>query len=163
MTKANRFAGLEIPVLLAAALLLLFMIAPEVMAQLQSPGPPNYSAGRNGLAAHYQVSNVKESGTNVRLTLEVGLTNPGEAALTNAVVTVRGSVLMPRTYASFPAMSLSAHQTVRLSREITVPLREYHHWQRGACPMLIIDFQDAAGKPVRRTVQLIRGPFGKGE
>ena len=45
-----------------------------------------------------------------------------------------------------------------LEGTFTVPAREYEQWMKGARPNFVIEFQDAAGKKQRQSVELTQIP-----
>jgi hypothetical protein len=67
---------------------------------------------------------------------------------------------------SFTNVSMVYRKWVDLDGSFIVPLREYHEWQHGAVPYLVVTYADEAGKELRSAVELkpaLGGGLPKGE
>ncbi len=126
---------------------------------------PLLAHGKNGrdFAGFYDVKDATDLGSEVQLTLLLRLFNYSDAEVADATLTLRDSLLRQKSYGSFPSVSVGDRQSVRLSGGFTIPHREYERWQRGAVPNLIIEFKDAAGKSIRRRIELVKMPLGEKE
>jgi hypothetical protein len=134
----------------ASAALLCTQFAPVVRA----------SGGRD-FAGFYEVSDATVLGDQVRLTFSARIFNYSDAYITSATVTLAGPGAPDGNYATFNGISLSDKQSVRLSREITIPQHEYERWGKGQTPLLTVDYVDLSGAMQRRGVELSLGPVGK--
>ena len=119
------------------------------------------SGGRGGFTGSYEVRNVLNLGSHVRLTLDVDVQNRTSADVADARLTLR-ELRLPQIYGSFPSVSLPAGQSVHLSQNITVPFREYQRWQQGQ-PILLLEFHDQAGNLIRHRVVLQTAEPAKGK
>lgn len=112
-------------------------------------------------AGFYQVDGVSRQGQNYSVNLSVRIFNYSGADVANAKVLLRDSVLIDKTYATFPATSLIDRGNVVLkTTHIAIPIREYERWQRRG-PVLEIQFQSPDGKNRQEAIDLIARPVGE--
>ncbi len=121
------------------------------------------ACGRNGrdFAGFYQIKDAADQGLAFKVRFAIRVFNYSDADATQATLTLANSLSPRRAYGSFTQVSIPRGGDVVLSGNFAVPLREYKRWQRGGAPELIIQFQDDAGKTVRRSVELTRRPLGE--
>ena len=120
------------------------------------------AAGKNGrdFAGIYQIKNSANQGATVRVTLAIRVFNYSENDVTDGSVSFRQSDASHNILGSISGVSVSEHQSVLVTAEISVPLSEYTRWHRGARPVVTIEFQDADGNPQSEPVEIVRGHAG---
>jgi hypothetical protein len=123
---------------------------------------PAHAANGRDFAGFYEIGNVIQQGSTVRLTFSVRLFNYSGAKVSGATLTLRDRLLLQQINASFPSLSFRDHESVRCSAEVTISRFEYERWQRGGVPNLFIEFQDSKGNLVRRRAELVQRPVGRG-
>ena len=111
-----------------------------------------------GFSGFYHFSAVSESGDTASPTLRLRLVNHSGMDVSNATVQVRDPVIRGLNYGSFPNVNIPAGGTVSLSDIVEIPQREYQNWRLGRTPALTIEYTDAAGKQVRRPIQIAPDP-----
>lgn len=125
-------------------LLCLLLQAPE------SRGAPN-----TRLRGSYAVKEEAKSGADVRVMLELSLFNDSNVDLVAVRLTLRDSLLLAKSYGTFEGISIRAGQSTRLRGEFTIPLREYHLWQKGHQPNLFAEFEDRRERSQRVVLGLV--------
>jgi hypothetical protein len=122
--------------------------------------------GRN-FAGEFQVRNVVDEGSVVRFELHVKVFNFSGADVKDATLTLadRRPGANPAAaidyQGSFTNVSIGYRKSAVLEGSFTVPVREYHAWQRGAAPYLVVTYLDESGNELRSPVEL-RPPMGGG-
>lgn len=106
-------------------------------------------------AAFYGVADVQDLGEDVSLTLKLRVYNYGSEDVTGATLTLEDSAEPAKIYGAFEGVSMPSRQSVLLSADLIIPRREYDRWQSGGGPRVFLEFRDAQGEPVRRTVEII--------
>ncbi len=105
-------------------------------------------------AGSYNLSNPREQGDLMRVTLNFQVQNLSDADVKNAVITLRqntGTVLAGETK---PIKLLRDRGTVKVSQRFIVSRIEYEHWLQGSQPTVFIVYHDAKGTRWERYVQL---------
>jgi hypothetical protein len=111
-------------------------------------------------AGSYSLTNVTEQNNEVKLTLTVQVFNNSDADIQQASLVLHQSGPGMTVQGAFPPVKVFRNRTdVRLSHEFTVPREEYHRWQNGMEPRLMVHFMGANGIEQRRTIQLARRPI----
>ena len=111
-------------------------------------------AGRD-FAGFYDLTNITNLGTDYRVTLSLTVFNYRGSAVAGATITLEDSVEPGKTYGSFGStISVGDRGSATLRGTFTVPAAEYRFWQIGSTPRVMIQFQDSAGRTVRRAIEL---------
>jgi hypothetical protein len=111
-------------------------------------------------AGSYTLTKVTEQNNEVKLTLTVQVFNNSDADIRQASLVLHQSGPGMAVHGAFPPVKLFRdHTDVLLSQEFTVPSVEYHRWQNGMEPRLMVHFTGANGIEQRRTIQLARRPM----
>jgi hypothetical protein len=112
-------------------------------------------------AGNYSLTNVTEKGEQVEVTLGLLLFNYTGADLRGAAVTVRPfrpEPSGPRVEGSFAPIQLwRSGRDVVLHQQLTVSKDEFQGWSRSTPPIILITYNDGAGRH-QRPVQLSRRP-----
>jgi hypothetical protein len=130
----------------------------------------NAEHGRN-FAGEFQVHDVVDEGSAVKLGLHVRIFNFSGADVRDATLTLAdrrpGPSLDASDYqGSFTNVSIAYRKSIELDGSFTVPVREHGQWKRGAVPNLVVTYVDETGKEIRSAVQLkpaLGGGLPKGE
>ncbi|MBV9300558.1 MAG: hypothetical protein JOY62_01070 [Acidobacteriaceae bacterium] len=126
--------------------------------------------GRN-FAGEFQIRNVLDEGSAVKFDLHITVFNFSGADVNDATLTLADRRLerSPDSIeyrGSFTHISIRYRKSTELDGSFTVPVREYHEWQRGSVPNLVVTYTDESGKELRSSVELrpaIGGGLPKGE
>ena len=118
------------------------------------------AAAKNGrdFAGIYHITNVTDAGDSYSFTFKARVMNYSGAGIKDAFVILRGSDLPRQDYAVFSGVNMADHQHATVSGTATVPKREYDRWQRGAHPVLMIQYKDSNGDTHEKRVELARRP-----
>jgi hypothetical protein len=119
------------------------------------------ASGGRDFAGFYSLSNPTTIRDQVILTFSTRIFNYSDADVIGATVTLKGPAASKGDYATFDAITLINSQSIRLSREITVPLEEYRQWHGSRHPELLISYMDHTGVSRRQLVELSRSPVGQ--
>ena len=119
--------------------------------------PPRGVAGQT-VAGTYKVTETKDLGTQVRVTLEIRLMNASEDKLFVTQVRLR-NFLLPGRIADEPAgVILEPHGSAEFTQQFTIAKQEYELWRKGARPHLGLKVQVAGGAETTMTIPLMRRP-----
>jgi hypothetical protein len=119
--------------------------------------PATADSGRQ-FAGNYSVSNASQSGDTQTLTFALQVFNYSGSDVSKATVNLLDSNDSSTVYASFTGVTIAASRDVRLSRQITIPNREYYGWSQAAGPNVVIQFTDANGNSSTKKVELGPAP-----
>ena len=128
------------------------------LVMLVSATPSAAVDGRD-FAGFFELKNVLDQGNVVSFNFSVRVFNYSDADVIGAYV-VLGDSLFLEAYTVFQNVRMDYQGHVFLSGDTYVPAWEYDQWQRGGRPNLSVEYQDAAGNPVMRMVELIEMPLG---
>ena len=123
-------------------------------------------------AGFYTITQVAKQGEKVEMRLSLHVFNYTGADVKNATISLKSSLPHPDDPHDREALWEKAQPTFRgvtlhlderkvvapLEGTFTVPAREYEQWMKGARPNFVIEFQDAAGKKQRQSVELTQIP-----
>jgi hypothetical protein len=124
--------------------------------------------GRN-FAGEFQIRDVADEGSVVKFELHVKVFNFSGTDVKDATLTLVDRMPGPNPDAdyqgSFTDVSILYRKSVELDGSFMVPAREYHEWQRGAVPNLVVTYTGESGKELRNSVELrpALGGLPKGE
>lgn len=115
-----------------------------------------FASGGRDFAGYYAINHAQQVGDNVTLTLTLQIFNHSDADIKNATVALHHAqdTAVQGSYAvikSFPDQ-----RDVRLSREFTVPVRDFERWKMGTPPILTVRYKDAHGTTWTKSIQLSR-------
>jgi len=116
---------------------------------------PVHAQERHDVAGFYGVKNVNDLGTQVRVTLQVRLTNTGESDLSTAKLALRSSLPAGKDHGAITPLALRPRATASFTQDFTISRTEYEMWKKGAKPALSISTQTAGGKTLTRTIKLL--------
>lgn len=106
----------------------------------------------------YQLSSVEDHEEEIWLTMDLEVFNHSDAAVHNAALVFEDSYRPGYEYGRIPDVYLESKGSIALTTDLEVPRREYDGWQRGATPVVRIEFTDDEGNQVRSVVELIHSP-----
>jgi len=109
-------------------------------------------------AGFYSLAGVAEQGDAVRVTLELQLFNYSGADLKDAVIAVRQSPGLPDLGSFAPIPHWRSGHDVAVSRQFTVPRREFEQWSTHGQPDVVVTHTDSDGQTWRGTAQLTQRP-----
>ena len=118
--------------------------------------------GRN-FAGSYHLTDVADHGTIVKFDLHVKIFNFSGADVNGASVSLGGRTIQRDADAAdyqgaFNDVSIPYRKFVELSGTFTAPAREFHEWERGAVPNLVVTYMNDEGKETRSRVELRPDP-----
>jgi hypothetical protein len=124
---------------------------------------PGRAADGRDFAGLFKVDNPTDAGDGqVQVTLTVQIFNYSGADVSNATVTLQDSINPGKDFGAYPgAASIFQEDPATLSHTFNISPDEYSRWQQGAMPIMRIDYQNAAGEPARRQIELAAGPIGE--
>ena len=105
----------------------------------------------------YNVSHVTRQGNDMHLTLNLKVQNFSNAAVRNAVITLRQNSAITLVGQSAPIKSLPNHASVKISQDFTVSRTEYETWRQGNQPAVFIIYRNAHGTQLEHFIQLAPG------
>jgi hypothetical protein len=125
--------------------------------------------GAREFAGFYAIVQATNQDDKVEVRISLHVFNYSEADVQDATISLTSSLPHPpgageaweKEQPSFQGVALlvNGRQVAPpLEGAFTVPAREYARWMKGAQPHFVIDYQDAAGKPQHRTIELMRRP-----
>ena len=109
----------------------------------------------------WRVENVMDFGDDVALTLRLSVHNHSHSDVVAGTITVADSLVPGQIYWSFYDVAAPNRESVDLRSDVLVPRAEYEYWAIGGHPHMQIEFMDATGDVVSRTIEL--GPMRQGE
>jgi len=114
--------------------------------------------GRN-FAGSFHLTDVADHGTIVKFDLHVKIFNFSGADVNGANLSLGGRTIQREPDAAdyqgaFNDVSIPYRKFVELSGIFTAPAREFHEWQRGAVPNLVVTYTNDEGKETRSAVEL---------
>ena len=110
---------------------------------------------RSGMAqtqpftAQYQVSEASDADGKVEVTMTVRIDNNGTSDVNSATLSVANPVAK-ENFGTFDNISVVKGGSARVSQSLSIPQRFYQQWQKGANPLLNLDYTDENGKPVHQ-------------
>jgi len=107
-------------------------------------------------AGIYDITNEIESEESVMLTFTTEFTNYTGVDIVAATVRLENILDPESPYAAFMPVDILANGRVRLSQDITLPIRERDAWREGARPRLSVEYVDGQGNTHRTRVELMR-------
>lgn len=117
------------------------------------------SGGRN-FAGFFSLTDATEIGDQARLTFSARIFNYSDADVISATVTLLGPGVPDGVYAMFYGLTVPDKDSVRLTKDITIPLNQYRRWQQHVeMPILMVQYQASSG-PQNETVELTDDPAG---
>jgi len=125
--------------------------------------------GARQFAGSYRILQATNQGNKMQVRISLRVVNHSEADVHDATISLRSALphapgageAWENEQPSFKSVALrvNEHQIVPpLEATFTVPAREYREWLKGAQPHFVINYQDAAGKPQQREIELMRTP-----
>lgn len=114
-------------------------------------------------AAMYEVSNANVGTDTVALTLTMRLFNYSRVDVADATVVLEDPSQPNGSFGSITGVAVRYRESVRLSADFVVSRVEYDAWQQGGQPKLHIDFTDANGNSITRTIEMAPLPLGNEE
>jgi hypothetical protein len=148
----------------------LLAVAVALAAFLAAVGAARVLAkGARGFAGFYSILEATDQGDQVEVRISLHVFNYSEADVQDATISLASSLPHPpgaaeaweKEQASFQGVALRVNErqvVPPLEGTFTVPAREYQRWLKGAQPHFVIDYQDGAGKPQQRAIELMRRP-----
>jgi hypothetical protein len=121
------------------------------------------AAGGRDFAGFFKLNNINNTADPVTLTLTMRVFNYSGSDVTNATITLLGSVVPNQSYGRFVGVAIATGQSVTLSSRFSIPQREYQLWQKGQSPNMMAQFTDSAGNPARCKIELAPGPVVGGK
>jgi len=121
---------------------------------------PGSAVDGRDFAGFYDVTNPTDLGNgSEQVTLAVQVFNYSGADVSNTTITLQDSVNLGTDFGSYTGTnSIVQDDSVVLSGNFNISQEEFTRWQNGGAPSLRIDYQDASGNPVRRSIELGAGP-----
>lgn len=119
---------------------------------------PVFSKEGRDFAGYYAVSDVSDSGQDVRLKLSLRVFNFSGDTVHGATITLQDSVLLGTAYATISGDTIPEDGSINLVANITLPQGEYELWLSGGTPRLDITYQNGSGLPVHRLIELSPKP-----
>ena len=128
-----------------------------------------YAKGAREFAGFYKILKAVNQGDTVELRISLRVFNYSQADVKDATISLESSLPHPpgageaweKRQPSFRSVILHVNErqvAPPLEATFAVPAREYRLWLKGAQPHFVIDYQDAAGKPQHRAIELMRRP-----
>ena len=108
----------------------------------------------------YKVVDTTDLGTDVRVTLNIRLTNPGDAELFVTQASLRGVPPFEQSGEAAVSVILDAHGSSRFTQQFTIPKTEYDLLHKGVRLYVSLKVQAAGGDETIVTVVLMRRPGG---
>jgi hypothetical protein len=105
----------------------------------------------------WRVENVIDLGGNTGLTLRLELYNHSTTDVLDGSITISDSLVPADAYGSFNCGIVRARERVDVTADVVVSRAEYEHWASGGHPHLTMEFANAVGELVSRTIEL--GPM----
>ncbi len=121
---------------------------------------PAFAEHGRDFSARYDLKDEAPVGADhVSVTLSLRLQNHSGAAVADAEVSVQDCVPAFKTLGDFPGhLSLANHEVATLSGTFTVPTEYVTRWRTGQKPRIVVRFKSAAGRSIRRPVELLFMP-----
>jgi len=112
-------------------------------------------------SGYFDLSDVKEQGDLVQVTLHLRLFNHSEADARSVIVALFDSAPEMTFRGNFDPLKVwKSQHFVEMSQQFTITKREFREWNGPpAQPNLVILFQDANGRSWQKGAQLSRRPF----
>jgi hypothetical protein len=125
--------------------------------------------GAREFAGFYRILQATNQGDQVEVRISLRVFNYSEADVIDATIRLVSSLPHPpgaaeaweKEQPSFQGVVLRVNErrvVPPLEGTFIVPAREYEQWLKGVPPRFVIDYQDAAGKPHHRAIELMRRP-----
>jgi hypothetical protein len=102
----------------------------------------------------YNLSNAREQGDLMRVTLNFQVHNYSDGDIKQAVITLRQHTGIDLVGATKPIKLLRDHGSAKVSQRFTVSQIEYQQWLQGTQPTVFIVYKDAKGRQWERYIQL---------
>ncbi len=123
--------------------------------------PASAANGRDFNALYrFQKAGESPGGDRERVTLGLRLFNHSENAVIRGTVVVEGTPGQINSFGSIAGVSVDEGSSVTVSGAVVIPEAEYQRWLTGNGPHLRIEYTDAAGRQVRRPIELAPGQGG---
>lgn len=138
---------------------LTFLIAGLLMLAV----PFSQASDASRISGSYQVVEKTDIGSQVRVRLELRLTNHGQRELHIQRLTL-WDFSHPHKGGSQPCtIVLGSDASASTTQEFTIPRAEYELWTRGTRPRLVVEMQSSRGHTTAEAVRLDRELKGKAE
>jgi hypothetical protein len=111
-------------------------------------------------AGFYEEENATDLGETYYVSVNFQIFNYSNANVSGATVCLSNRLTNEPTWSS-AAIAMEDRRSVVIAAEFTIPLSEYEYWQKGGTPYLFIEYRNAQGDEVRRTIELTRKPAGE--
>lgn len=111
-------------------------------------------------AGFYQELSATDLGESLYVSLKFQIFNYSDALVNGATIRMSDH-LTNQSMWSFAGVSIEDRRSIVVSGEFTVAQSEYENWQKGGTPNLTVEFQNAQGEKIQRTVELIRMFIGE--
>jgi len=110
----------------------------------------------------YEVTQIVDLGSQVRVSLRLRLSNRGDDTLYIQGLTLRSFSPAPERQARSVSVLLRPHASEVTTQEFTISHSEYELWLRGVRPRLVLEMQSSDKNKLTEAIQLDRPPNGAG-
>jgi uncharacterized protein YjdB len=114
------------------------------------------AANSGGFSGFYDLSNVRHTGDEYRMTFIARVFNFSGADVRDAVFLLEDHLLSGKSYATFRVASIANGASVLLSSAVTIPAPVYDWWQKRG-PAFVVEFKAGGERSILQTVYLTRG------
>jgi hypothetical protein len=146
MLAMNR--GIRVAILARASLVLLLFLGIAVKGT---------GAGQI-VSGSYSVRETIELGTQVRVTLQIHLSNAGEQRLLITQISLQNPLRLPQVSEERSAIILAPHVGTEVTRQFTIAKDEFEFMRQSTRPRLSLRIEGADGAETTVTIVLMRRP-----